>query len=89
MAKVTIIPRNVRKPYKVLGRIIGTATDWDPGDVLEMQLYDFQPFPGVNLPAADCLLIDFEAGQAHTFRENGEIESTFDIIAILANVPSV
>lgn len=51
-------------PFMMLGRHIGTFTGWDHGDTFEIQVYDFKPIEGVDLPEEECLSFSLETGKA-------------------------
>jgi len=71
----------------ILGRTIGTATGWDGDEEnIVILLYEFQPAPGIDLPAGD-VTIDFDAGLAETHDDHGEVLISKDIVTVLANVP--
>jgi hypothetical protein len=72
-----------RQEWIILGRVIGTATGWDQGDTFVIQIYDFEPAPGVNLPADECISFDFEKGLAQTYDDAGQTKESFDIISAL------
>ena len=69
--------------WVVLGRVVGTASGWDQADTFVMQLYDFKPSVGVNLPASDCITFDFDNGLAQTYDDNGNVTHSSDIIESL------
>ncbi len=72
--------------WTVLGRAIGTASGWDQSDTFIMMLYDFEPAPGIDLPAG-TLCIDFEHGWAETYDDVGEVLTSHDVVAALAGLP--
>jgi hypothetical protein len=73
------------REWKILGRIIGTATGWDQGDTFAMNLYNFIPADGIALPPGEPF-IDFETGKVEYFDSEGNITQSFDIVKILASV---
>lgn len=78
-----------RTEWTILGRKIGTATGWDQADTLIMQVYDFEPSEGVDLPTSDCIMFDFEHGTAETYDDAGNTLVSKDLVAALAGLPVV
>lgn len=74
-----------RLPWNLLGREIGTATGWDQADTFIVQLYDFVPASGVDLPEG-TLTIDFESGDAMTHDDEGNVTASKDLVSALAAV---
>jgi hypothetical protein len=66
-------------PWTILGREIGTATGWDQADTFIMQLYDFMPAAGVDLPSG-TISINFETGMVESWDDNGQIIKARDIV---------
>jgi hypothetical protein len=75
-----------RIDFTVLGRKVGRATGWDQADTFAMQLYNFEPAVGVNLPKAEFMNFNFETGTAETFDEEGVVTFTADLVTVLAGV---
>jgi hypothetical protein len=75
-----------RTEFTVLGRLIGTATDWDSDNGWSLMLYDFTPADGVDLPSGS-ISIDFEEGAIDGFESDGVTATTTrDIIDVLGRV---
>jgi len=53
--------------FKILGRTIGTYSGWDRSNTFEIQVYDFKPIPGVDLPEQESITFDLETGLATWF----------------------
>jgi hypothetical protein len=75
-----------RIEWTVLGRVVGTGTGWDLADTFAMQVYDFEPAVGIDLPASEFMLFDFEKGVAETFDEDGKVTSSSDLVRVLSGV---
>lgn len=67
----------------VCGRSIGKASGWDRSDTFELMLYDFEPAPGVGIPASECLTFRFENGTIEKYADNGEIVWSADLLDTL------
>ena len=73
----------MRTEQIILGRVIGTATGWDQFDTFGLQLNDFEPAEGVEIPAGDCLAIHFEIGAFDVFNNDGEIIASGDLLSAI------
>jgi hypothetical protein len=76
-----------RLPWTLLGRLIGTASGWDQADTFVMQLYDFEPAKGVDLPSG-TISVNFESGLVETWDEEGKPITSRDVVEALSTVPS-
>ena len=74
-----------RIEWTVLGRKIGTATDWDEVDQDVIMLYDFEPALGIQLPVGD-INFDFGKGLAICYGENGQDLAAVDLVSVLRDV---
>ena len=74
-----------RMEWVICGRVAGTATGWDQSDTFAITIYDFEPAPGVNIPATECLNIDYESGKIEVYGGDTWIELvwTGDLIEAL------
>lgn len=76
-----------RSEYKVLGRVVGTATGWDevgdPGDIILYDLVANPMYP--DLPSGDVAFM-MGTGVLESYDEEGEVTFTGDIITVLTNV---
>jgi len=77
-----------RSEYVVLGRVVGSGTGWDKSDTYGMSIYDFEPAPDVNLPAAEFMNFDFEGGIVETFDDDGTVTLRADLVKVMANLPA-
>lgn len=73
-----------RKEWVVLGRVVGTATDWGGDDLTSLMLYEFQPAEGCTWPKGD-ICIDFKAGTVQAYDAEGKVISECDCLDGLAN----
>ena len=73
-----------RHEWTVLGRVIGTATDWDQADTFSMQVYGLEPAGGIPIPPGD-VVIDFEGGWLKWTDEAGDHRA--DLIEALQGLP--
>ena len=76
-----------RLPWTLLGRDIGTATGWDQADTFVMQLYDFKPAHGIDLPSG-TISVNFETGLVESYDEEGRTIEAKDIVAAVGLVSS-
>lgn len=70
-----------RNEHKFLGRTIGTMTGWD-GEMESFVLYDFEPAPGIDLPACD-LQIEITDGLFKGYDDEGNELWCKDILSVL------
>lgn len=80
--------RNKPISWTVLGRVIGTATDWDQADTYVLQLYNFVPAVGVDLPDG-CVTIGLESGKVESFDDKGRVIASKDLIDAVKHLPVV
>lgn len=73
------------KPLEILGRILGTNTDWDD-DREVVVCYGFTPNDGVPIPPGD-LQIDFIKGSFMVVDEVGNIMLEGDIVPVVSALP--
>ena len=83
--------------FHILGRKIGTYTGWDAADTFAIQVYDFVPAEGINLPASECMTFYLDSGKAEWFDrvenskwEEGEWKKHYhwrDFLDIIKNLP--
>jgi len=76
------------QPAKLLGRDIGTATDFN-GDCDSLQFFDFIPRRGITLPGCDYFILNLITGEIKCYNsvdDNDELLSTHDVVSLLANV---
>lgn len=69
-----------------LGRVLGTCSGWD-GDLDAIGFYDFNPAPGVSLPAGSSLSININTGEWSIENDEGSALQRGDIIETLAKLP--
>jgi hypothetical protein len=75
-------------PLNILGREIGTYTGWDQADTFTIQVYDFVPAAGVNIPDCECVTFSLETGLGTWYNgDDGTIENKFDIIKVIGQLP--
>jgi len=74
-----------RTEFQFLGVIIGTYTGWDDIGIEGMQLYDFAPADGIDIPACSILTIDYASGIACSVDENGDTHNDRDMLTVLRN----
>ena len=79
MAKVRTLP------WTILGRKIGTMTGWDEIGMFIVQLYDFIPTAGIDLPSG-TVSVDLESGLVEAYDDAGNIVESKDIVAALSKV---
>lgn len=72
-----------RTEYKFLGVTLGTFTGWDEIGPEGIQLYDFEPAQGVQLPSASCLYIMYETGEVKSIDDQGNVADTTDMLTCL------
>ena len=76
----------VNMDFEVLGRHFGKASGWDMVDDFEVQLYDFIPGPGIDLPKGD-VSVNFVTGRVAKFNDDGVRVFERDVVGLLKNVP--
>jgi hypothetical protein len=70
-----------------LGRKIGSSTGWDGNSRNFYQIYDFIPYPNVDLPTCKCLGINYEDGIFYGYNDSGEIVWERDMLDVLRFIP--
>jgi hypothetical protein len=81
------VAKEKRLTWTLLGREIGTATGWDQADTFVMQLYDFKPHAGIDLPCG-TISINFETGLAESWNDDGQVIQSADIVKALSVMTS-
>jgi hypothetical protein len=79
---------NKRCPWRLLGRVVGTATGWDQVDHDEIALYDFEPCPFLVpwLPKGDVSFNWTEGLAKYYDPDTGDVKQRVDLIPILAQM---
>ena len=72
-------------PVSILGVPIGMVTGWDEMDHLDLYLYGFQPFEGINLNAGD-LGVNYDTGLFQYYNDQGEVVSSVRIYDVIKGV---
>lgn len=78
-------------PVKVLGRLLGWATDFNPIGAEHVQYGGFKPAPGVDLKPG-ALEIEFDSGMFNIYEEVDGVEHPYqygDIFPIVVSLPRV
>lgn len=70
----------------ILGRKFGTSLDWDAAGDYELAFYDFEPAPGVDLPAG-YLNIDFNEGRYSVDDADGTTLVSGDLAKFCLGIP--
>lgn len=65
----------------IAGRKIGTYSGWGQQGDMAFQFYDFEPIPGLAIPASVCLYLEYGAGKLSN--DMGE----WDLIDTLRDLP--
>lgn len=83
-----------REPFEFLGVIIGSYTGWDDlGDDEGIQVYGYEPAPGVALPSADILSVNFVTGVVNAWQKGapddnaGEVHNMLDVLVKFYHSP--
>lgn len=67
----------------IVGRKIGTYSGWDQQGDMAFQFYDFEPIPGLAIPACYCLSLEYDTGKLSN--NTGE----WDLIDTLRDLPKL
>lgn len=77
-----------RLEFRVLGRVLGTASGWDALGDNDYILYDYIPAEKIALQKGDLSVL-FEQGLFTYNDDEGEVTFSADIIEILKEIPRV
>ncbi len=77
----------MRTDLIVLGRLLGTFTEWDHAEEREDIFDNFEPAEGVDLGACHSLYINYETGQIAMQDAQGNVLATGDVALLCAALP--
>lgn len=77
----------MRNDLIVLGRLIGTTSDWTVNEVTHFEASEFEPAPDIDLPTGN-LTIDYTKGTFAYYTTDGEVSQIFDIITTIKHLPT-
>lgn len=76
-----------RQDWVVCGRAIGSATGWDQSDTFGLMLYNFKPAPGYSGPTGETVVFHFERGTIESFKGDGTVKESVDLIDAIKDAP--
>lgn len=70
----------------IMGRLVGTADDFDDVDYLTTMFMGFEPIEGLDLPSGG-IIFNFETGRIESYDERGVTTFSVDLLSTISHLP--